>query len=62
MITTRELGYVATWAQKAPYPGMKYAEQAVEKLFEAVENYEKFYANKEYDIILSNSEQISFEI
>lgn len=62
MITTRELGYVTSWAQKTPYPGMEYAEQAVEKLSEAVKNYEKFYANKEYDIILSNGEQISFEI
>lgn len=62
MITTRELSYVTTWAQKTPYPGMKYAEQTTEKLFEAVKNYDKFYANKEYDIILSNGEQISFEI
>ena len=62
MITTRELNYVTSWANKTPYPGTVYAEQATEKLFEAVENYEKFYANKEYDIILSNGEQISFEI
>lgn len=62
MITTRELSYVTSWAQKTPYPGMKYADQAVLKLSEAVENYDKFYANKEYDIILSNGEQISFEI
>ena len=62
MITTRELNYVSSWASKAPYPGMKYAEQATEKLFDAVGNYDKFYANKMYDIILSNGEQMSFEI
>jgi len=62
MITTRELGYVASWANRTPYPGLEYAEQAIEKLSEAVKNYDKFYANKEYDIILSNGEQISFEI
>ena len=62
MITTRELNYVTSWANRVPYPGMNYAEMATEKLVEAVENYEKFYSNKEYDIILSNGEQISFEI
>jgi len=62
MITTRELNYVSSWATRVPYPGMEYAEMATDKLFEAVNNYEKFYANKEYDIILSNGEQISFEI
>ena len=62
MITTRELNYVTSWATKTPYPGIKYAEYATEKLSEAVANYDKFYANKEYDIILSNGEQISFEI
>lgn len=62
MITTRELSYVSSWANKTPYPGVEYAEKTVEKLSEAVSNYDKFYSNKEYDIILSNGEQISFEI
>ncbi|MBQ8192976.1 MAG: hypothetical protein IJZ46_02780 [Bacilli bacterium] len=35
---------------------------AVENLANAVKNYNEFYADKEYDIILSNGDQISFEI
>ena len=62
MITIRELGYVSTWASKVPYPGTSYATKAAERLADAVKSYDKFYANKSYDIILSNGEQISFEI
>ena len=62
MITTKELGYVSSWATKVPYPGIEYSEQAVEKLVDAFNNFNKYYSNKEYDIILSNGEQILFEI
>lgn len=62
MITTKELGYVSSWASKAPYPGIEYAEHAASKLIESVEAYEQFYKNKEYDLILSNGDQFSFEI
>ena len=62
MITKKELSFVSNWATKAPYPGLKYAEQSVEKLIHAVEDYDKYYSNKEYDLILSNGEQILFEI
>lgn len=62
MITNKELGYVSTWANKAPYPGIDYANKAVEKLIEAFNNYNKFYSGKEYDIVLSNGEEILFAI
>jgi len=62
MITLRELNYVSSWASKAPYPGVAYAEGAAKKLIASVDAYEQFYKNKEYDLILSNGEQFSFEI
>lgn len=62
MITQKELSYVSTWARKVPYPGLKYATMAVENLADAVKNYDDFYANKIYDIILSNGDSISLEI
>ena len=62
MITVKELAYISTWTRKAPYPGVAYAEHAAQKLKESFEAYEQFYKNKEYDLILSNGEQFSFEI
>ncbi len=62
MITARELDYVSGWARKVPYPGLDYAKAAAEKLINAVDIYKKYYEGKEHDIILSNGEQIIFEI
>ena len=62
MITKKELSYVSAWAKKVPYPGMDYAEQAAELLVNSYDDFKKFYLNKQYDIILSNGEQILFEI
>lgn len=62
MITIKELNYVSSWASKAPYPGTGYAEKAAQKLVESKENFQQFYKEKEYDLILSNGEQLSFEI
>ena len=62
MITRKELGFVTSWAKNVPYPGIDYATTALEKLAEAIECYEKYYNNKQYELVLSNSEQISFEI
>ncbi len=62
MITLKELSYVSDWARKTPYPGIKYAEDVVRKLFQAVENYNENYKEKEYDIILSDGSQFTFEI
>lgn len=62
MLTSKELSYVTKKAQEVPFPGIKYANDALERLIKSVENYEKFYKNREYDLILSNGEQIEFEI
>ena len=62
MITRKELGYVKDWAYKTPYPGIEYAEEAMEKLNRAIEYYNKYYNNKQYELILSNGEEFSFEI
>lgn len=62
MITKKELGYVTYWANRVPYPGIDYANKSMELLRTAVENYDKYYNGKEYDIILSNAEQLEFEI
>ena len=62
MITLKELNFVTSWASKAPYPGSQYADKTAEKLIQSVAAYEKFYKDKEYDLILSNGEQFEFEI
>lgn len=62
MITTKELGYVSSWASKAPYPGVEYTQNTANKLIQSVEAYKQFYKDKEYDLILSNGDQFSFEI
>lgn len=31
MITNKELGYVTSWANKVPYPGISYAKMAADK-------------------------------
>lgn len=62
MITKKELGFVSYWAKKVPYPGIEYATAAMEKLSEAIKYYEKYYNNKEYELVLSNSDQLSFQI
>ena len=62
MITRKELGYVKEWANRIPYPGLEYAEEAMSKLKNALDNYNKFYNNKQYELILSNGEEFSFEI
>lgn len=62
MISNKELQFINTWAKKTPYPGREYSEETCEILKEAFQTYKKDYENKEYDIILSNSEEINFEI
>lgn len=62
MITRKELSFVTSWANRVPYPGLDYATTALEKLAEAIEYYNRYYNNKQYELILSNSEQLSFEI
>lgn len=62
MITLKELKYVSSRPTRAPYPGVSYADNAALKLIESVDTYENLYQDKEYDLILSNGEQLAFEI
>lgn len=62
MITLRELQYINTYANRAPYPGDKYVKETLERLKQSFEDYNNFYMGKEYDLILSSGEQLTFEI
>ncbi len=62
MITLKELNYVNTYAYKTPYPGIKYANEAGEKLINSVQDYDDNYKDKEYDIILSDGSQFTLDI
>lgn len=62
MITSKELGYVFKEPTRVPYPGIDYAYDATDKLIVAYHDYKKYYYDKQYDIVLSNGEQITFEI
>ena len=62
MITKKELQFVDAWATKIPMPGIEYSSEAIDKVEECYETYEKKYKNKEYNIIFSNKEEITFEI
>lgn len=62
MITIRELGYVNAFASRAPYPGDEYVKEALDKLKQSFIDYNNFYMGKEYDLILSSGEQLTFEI
>lgn len=62
MITRKELGFVSSWANRVPYPGLDYATESLKKLKTAIEYFNQFYNNKQYELVLSNGEQLSFEI
>ncbi len=58
MITRKELDYVSCWASKVPYPGRKYAEEALENLAISIADFKKFYSGKQYGLILSNGDEL----
>lgn len=62
MITRKELGFVSSWANRVPYPGLDYATESLKKLKAVIEYFNQFYNNKQYELVLSNGEQLSFEI
>lgn len=62
MISKKELGYVNSWANKVPYPGLEYSEEAINKLVTCFELYKKEYQGIKYNITFSNNEEIEFEI
>ena len=62
MISNKELQYVGEYARKVPYPGDEYARETMEKLSVAHDIFKKKYDGKKYSLILSNGEEINFEI
>lgn len=62
MISKAELQYVNAFARNAPYPGDEYALIVMENLKKAYDMFITNYANKKYNIILSDGEEIVFEI
>ena len=62
MITTKELQYVDVWPTKIPMPGEEYSTQVVNEMKECYETYKQKYQSKEYNLIFSNGEEITFEI
>ncbi len=62
MISNKELQYVGDYARRVPYPGDAYAIETLEKLAYTLNIFKKKYDGKKYSLILSNGEEINFEI
>lgn len=62
MISRQELQYVSDFARKTPYPGDDYAITVINRLATALDIFKKKYDGKRYSLILSNGEEICFEI
>jgi hypothetical protein len=62
MITKKELNYVDTWANRVPYPGTNYCEEALDKLTENLKLYNEMYSKIIFNISFSNNEEIEFKI
>ena len=62
MISRQELQYVGDFARKVPYPGNDYAMDVINRLSNALKLFKNKYDGKVYNLILSNGEEISFEI
>lgn len=62
MITNYELNYAHSRPQDAPFPGFDYAYQTMNELIVSIQKFNEAYLNKKHVIILSNGEEITFEI
>ena len=62
MISRQELQYVSSMAQQVPYPGDDYAYDVINRLSQAMIIFKQKYDGKKYSLILSNGEEIVFEI
>ena len=62
MISNKELQYVGDYPRKVPYPGDEYARETLEKLALSFKIFKQKYDGKKYSLILSNGEEINFEI
>ena len=62
MISSTELNYVSCRPKDIPFPGEKYASNALNMLREAFKIYEEKYQDKYFTIVLSNGEELKFSI
>ena len=62
MITLKELKYVGCDANNTPMPGEEYSLEVLREIKQCYELYKEKYMNKEYNMILSNAEEINFKI
>lgn len=62
MVSNVELQYVQNVSKDVPYPGDDYARAVIDKLAKATEIFKKKYEGKRYSLILSNGEEIHFEV
>lgn len=62
MISKKELEYVNIKTMCAPYPGINYSEEAMEDLAAAFSAYEEYYADRLYNIMFSDGNEIDFEV
>lgn len=62
MISLKELQYVNSFEQKAPYPGDKYAKETLEEMIKMHEKFKNNYKDKRFSIIFSDTSESEFEI
>ena len=62
MITTTELKYIKSNAKDVPYPNTEYTNMAFDNLENAFNLFKNTFQGKQYTILLSNGEEIIFEI
>lgn len=62
MVSSKELRYVDSWANKTPMPGIEYSLRVLDDVERCYKLYNEKYKDKEYSIIFSDSEEIDFEI
>ena len=62
MITSKELQYVDSWANRTPMPGVEYSMKVLNEIKDCYDSFKLKYYNKEYNMIFSNGEEIRFEI
>lgn len=62
MISKQELQYVSNYARDIPFPGEDYAYDVINRISESLLIFKKKYEGKRYSLLLSNGEEICFEI
>ena len=62
MISLKELQFITSWEQKAPYPGDKYAKETLETMISMHEKFNDEYKGKKFNMIFSDSSEIEFEV